>query len=83
VTSGYLTCEELVELVSEYLDDALAPQERARFEEHIATCPPCHSHLDQMRQTITVLGHLSEDRLPTRATDDLLEAFRGWKADAR
>ena len=51
-----LTCQELVELVTEYLDDALPPRDRERFEEHLLTCPGCQAHLTQMRETIRILG---------------------------
>lgn len=76
---GYLTCSELVELVTDYLDGALSPVDRARFEEHVMTCPPCHAHLDQMRRTIDVLGRLPEETLSPDAERDLLDAFRDWK----
>jgi anti-sigma factor RsiW len=56
-----LTCQELVELVTEYLDDALPPHERERFEEHLLTCPGCQTHLTQMQQTIRILGAASLD----------------------
>jgi anti-sigma factor RsiW len=79
MTEVYLTCKELVELVTEYLECGLSPQDRARFEEHVMTCPPCHAHLDQMRRTIQVLGKLPEESLSEEAERDLLEAFRSWK----
>lgn len=75
----YLTCRELVELVTEYLEGSLTPDERARFEDHIMTCPPCRSHLDQMRHTIDLIGQIPEESLPPQVETDLLEAFRGWK----
>jgi anti-sigma factor RsiW len=75
----YLTCRQLVELVTDYLDGALDPRDRARFEEHVMTCPPCHAHIDQMRKTIDVLGHVPEETLSGSAEHDLLEAFRGWR----
>jgi len=77
--SGYLTCEELVELVTEYLETALSPTERARFEEHLMTCPSCQAHLDQMKGTIDTVGRLSAEGLPADAERDLLDAFRDWK----
>jgi anti-sigma factor RsiW len=79
MNAPYLTCEELVELVTEYLESALSPADRARFEEHIMTCPSCYAHLDQMRGTIKAVGRLSTDVLPPEAERDLLEAFRNWK----
>lgn len=78
--STYLTCEELVELVTEYLEGALAPADATRFEEHVMTCPPCNSHLDQMRRTIETVGRLKADNLEPSVEHDLLEAFRTWKA---
>jgi anti-sigma factor RsiW len=79
MSDTYLTCKELVELVTDYLDRALSPVDRARFEEHVMTCPPCHAHLDQMRRTVAVLGQLPDESLSPDAERDLLEAFRHWK----
>jgi anti-sigma factor RsiW len=78
---GYsdLTCQELVELVTEYLENALPPHDRDRFEEHLTTCPPCQSHLTQVRETIRIVGSLSTESLSAQAERDLLQAFRGWK----
>ena len=73
-----LTCRELVELVTEYLEGALDPTERVRFEEHVMTCPPCQAHIDQMRKTIEALGSVPEESVSGSAEHDLLEAFRGW-----
>ena len=74
-----MTCKEIVELVTEYLEGALPPQELARFEEHVVSCPPCQLHLQQMRRTIDVIGRIPEDSLSPDAENDLLEAFRSWK----
>lgn len=76
----WLTCRELVELVTDYFEGALPLEERRRFEEHIAVCPPCRAHLQQMRQTIRLLGRLTEQTVPPRARAELLRAFRDWKA---
>lgn len=75
-----LTCRELVELVTEYLEGALDAPERERFETHLATCPYCRTYLDQMRHMVTSLSRLSEETLDPVARDELLRAFRGWKA---
>ena len=80
MSSDYLTCQELVELVTEYLEDALAPRDRVRFEEHIMTCPPCQAHLDQIRHTIDVVGRIPPEALTPEAENDLLEAFRAWRS---
>ena len=75
-----LSCQELVELVTEYFEGALPPDEAARFEAHIATCNGCTTYLEQTRQTIRVLGRLSPETLSADAEEALLAAFRNWKA---
>ena len=79
MNATYLTCKELVELVTDYLENALTPVDRTRFEEHIMTCPPCRAHLDQMRTTLSVLGQVPEKTVSPDAERSLLEAFRDWK----
>lgn len=73
-----LTCRELVELVSDYLEDRLSPHDRARFEAHLAACEHCGTYLEQMRQTIRALGRLPEEALSEEARDALVVAFRDW-----
>ena len=75
-----LSCQELVELITDHLEDALSADDRARFDRHLATCPNCRTYLDQMRLTIALTGQLSEDDLSPESRDALLEAFRAWKA---
>ncbi len=82
MTSSALTCREFVELVTEYLEDALSAEERQRFEEHLRLCPGCETYLDQMRQTATLLGQVTEASLAPEAQDALLAAFKSWKAGA-
>ena len=68
----------LVALVTEYLDGTLSRFERVRFERHVAVCPPCRAHLDQMRETIRASGRLTEQSISEVARDDLLAAFADW-----
>jgi anti-sigma factor RsiW len=79
MSADYLTCQELVELVTEYLEGALTEHDRDRFEAHLMTCPSCQAHLAQVRETIRIIGNVSEESLSEQAERDLLEAFRGWK----
>jgi anti-sigma factor RsiW len=73
-----LSCQELVELVTDYFEDALAPTERARFDAHVAECPGCELYVEQMRTTITLAG--ASAGLESRPeVSGLLEAFRDWK----
>ncbi len=74
-----LSCQELVELVTDYLEGALPEADRLRFEGHIAGCEDCTVYLEQMRQTISLLGHLPATALTPEAEAELLEAFRGWR----
>ena len=74
-----LSCRELVELVTDYLEGALPEEDRLRFDEHIGTCHGCRVYVEQMRETIVVVGRLSEDALARDAERELLEAFRGWR----
>jgi anti-sigma factor RsiW len=73
-----LTCKELVELVTAYLDGLLPSEERARFDEHLRDCPGCVAYLDQMRRTRQLTGMLREEQLTAEARDALLRAFHGW-----
>ncbi len=78
-----LSCRELVELVTEYLEGAMSPEEQARFEAHLALCPGCCTYLDQMRQTIYALGRLTEESILPPAREELLRVFRIWKEGER
>jgi anti-sigma factor RsiW len=74
-----MTCQELVELVTAYLDGSLPGDQRRAFDEHLAVCPGCDRYLDQFRTTIDVLGELPEESLTAPARDRLLEAFAAWR----
>jgi hypothetical protein len=74
-----LTCRELVELVTDYLEGALAPADRERFEQHMRECEGCALYLAQMRQTVAVMGVLREEHLEPEARDALLDVFRRFR----
>ena len=74
-----MPCQELVELITAYLDGTLSPVDRLRFEQHLAECRHCRTYLLQMRQTIQVLGRLPEETIPDEVKAQLLQAFRDWK----
>jgi anti-sigma factor RsiW len=76
--AGALTCQELVELVTEYLEGTLAPADRERFEAHLRECDGCTGYLEQMRQLVAALGRLTEETIPEDAKQTLLDAFRDW-----
>jgi anti-sigma factor RsiW len=74
-----MDCNELVELVTDYLEGRLPDAERERFEGHLEECAGCGNYLEQMRSTISVTGTLREDDLPPGAAESLLAEFRDWK----
>ncbi len=74
-----LTCRELTELVTEYLEGKLSIGQRLRFEMHIGLCRHCRAYLRQMKQTVQTLGKLPEESVPPEAINQLLQRFRDWK----
>ena len=74
-----MSCKELVELVTDYLEDALPPEERRRFEDHLTLCDGCVSYVSQMRKTVATVGSLHEEAISPEARDALLIVFRDWK----
>jgi hypothetical protein len=74
-----LTCAELVELVTDYLEGSLASRDRFRFEEHLTVCDGCVVYLEQMRKAIALTGMLNQDDIAPEAQAALLETFRGWR----
>ncbi|MBI5927789.1 MAG: zf-HC2 domain-containing protein [Chloroflexi bacterium] len=76
-----LSCQELVELVTDYLEGALSEMDKERFEAHVSVCYDCHSYFDQMRHTIRLIGRLSESALNPTVKDELLSLFRDWKKE--
>ena len=74
-----MTCKELVELVSDYLEGTLPNDTRERMENHLSGCDGCTHYLEQMRQTIRLTGQVREETLTPQQRDDLLRLFRDWK----
>jgi anti-sigma factor RsiW len=75
-----LTCREVVELVTDYVEGTLPRRDRRRFEAHIAACDGCTTYLEQMRVTIEALGRVPESSISSSARDALVGAFRDWRA---
>jgi anti-sigma factor RsiW len=74
-----LTCQELVEVVTDYLEGSMPAERRLLFEEHLAFCDGCQTYLKQMQETIRLSGTLREDDIRPEARDALLRVFRDWK----
>jgi predicted anti-sigma-YlaC factor YlaD len=74
-----LSCREVVEILSDYLEGAMTPEDRVRLEEHLTDCDGCTAYLEQLRVTIRLSGRLSEDAVSAEGMAPLLEAFRAWR----
>ena len=75
-----LSCQELVELVTDYLEGALSAEDAARFDDHISRCGACAIYVEQIRQTIALTGRITPACLLPEAERELLDAFRGWRS---
>jgi anti-sigma factor RsiW len=73
-----LSCQELVELVTDYVEGGLSADEHDRVDRHLETCQGCRTYVEQMRQTIELTGRLTVDDVSPEAELALLEAFRAW-----
>ena len=71
-----LNCQQVVELVTDYLEGALGWRDRRRFEKHLQGCEACGRYIEQMRETLDLLGTVPVDTLSTEAQSTLLDAFR-------
>ena len=74
------SCQELVELVTDYLEGALSPSDLRRFEDHIGGCDACTEYLAQFNRTIELTGTLTPDGLTPKAESALLDVFRSWSS---
>jgi hypothetical protein len=73
-----IRCHEIVELVTDYLDDAMSEADRTRFEMHVMVCRGCENYLDQMRRASQAVGEVAVEEPDEKQMTELLEAFRGW-----
>jgi anti-sigma factor RsiW len=73
-----LTCQEMVELVTDYLERSLSWRDRRRFEAHLSGCDHCTEFLQQMRATVALTGWLGDDDLSLNRQGELLALFRRW-----
>ena len=74
-----MACQELVNVITDYLEGTLPESDCARFEAHLATCPACQEYLEQMRALVRLTGSLDANSLEPATVDSLLGAFRRWK----
>jgi predicted anti-sigma-YlaC factor YlaD len=74
-----LSCSEIVEMVTDYLEGDLDAPTAAVLDEHLRLCPGCARYVDQIRETVSTLGSITSESLSPQAQHDLLDAFRTFK----
>jgi predicted anti-sigma-YlaC factor YlaD len=74
-----MDCNELVEVITDYLEETMTSEDRARFDEHLVYCDGCTTYLDQMRATLVAMGQIPPESVSGEARDRLLQSFRNWK----
>ena len=77
--ADHISCQEVVELVTDYLENALPAEEAAPFEQHLNFCDGCVWYVDQIRSTVATVGRIEEASVPPDTRAQLLAAFRDWK----
>lgn len=75
-----MTCREVVELMTGYLDGALSMADRAKFEKHISSCDGCRAYLAQLRTARMLMGRIADEPVPEPLKVELMNAFRDWKS---
>jgi predicted anti-sigma-YlaC factor YlaD len=80
-TPNGISCQEVVELITDYLEGALLPEKRAQLEAHLADCDGCTNYIEQVRLTIGMLRSLAQEPVFPETKDELLQVFRQWKND--
>ncbi len=76
-----LVCQQMVELVTDYLEGALSRSQRRRFEAHLAGCEHCTEYLEQIRATIRVTGRLREEDLTPQMREEFTAIYRRWRSE--
>jgi anti-sigma factor RsiW len=76
-----LACQQVVEMVTDYLEGAMSAADRARFDAHLAGCPHCTEYLAQIRETIRLTGRITPDDLSPQMRTELTDLYRRWRAD--
>ena len=74
-----ISCQEVVELVTDYLEGAMSPEDVARFDHHLSLCEGCVFYVEQIRMTVAAVGRIGEEDVPPETRDDLIAAFKDFK----
>lgn len=74
-----MACQELVEVITDYLEGTLPTSDRVRFDSHLSTCDACREYVEQMRALIRLSGGLTVQTIEPATRESLLRAFRRWR----
>lgn len=77
-----IPCRQVVELISDYLEDALPVRDRRRLEHHLAGCPHCSAYLAQMRETLRLTGRLVPEDLSPSMQREFSDVYRRWRSES-
>ncbi|MHB8243631.1 MAG: anti-sigma factor family protein [Solirubrobacteraceae bacterium] len=76
-----LACRQMVELITDYLEDALPRSQRRRFDAHLAGCEHCSEYLEQMRETIRLTGRLRAEDMTGEMLAEFTQLYRRWRSE--
>ncbi len=76
-----IPCQQVVELISDYLEGALPGRERRRLEYHLSGCPHCSAYLAQMQETLRLTGQLVPEDLSPEMEREFADVYRKWRAE--
>ncbi len=79
MTPEPIDCQDLVELVTAYLENEVDDDLRLRIESHLESCPGCAEYVAQMKTTVRLTGSIIDDQIDPAFRDRLMAAFRDWK----
>jgi anti-sigma factor RsiW len=80
-TPAEIPCQQVVELISDYLEGALPTRDRRRLEHHLAGCPHCSAYLAQMRETLRLTGRLVPEDLSPEMQSEFSDVYRQWRSE--
>jgi anti-sigma factor RsiW len=76
-----IVCQEVVEVITDYLEGTMPRARRRRLQAHFAGCEHCSEYLAQMRATIRLTGQLRTDDLTPQMRSELIAVYRRWRAE--
>jgi len=76
-------CQEVVDLLMEYLEGELPALRAAALDAHLKGCSPCLAFLNTYRSTIHVSRQLTVEEIPPELTERLLEFLRHERSRQR